>query len=540
MRAVGAAISDAAAQRRKMVLQVSRQRNLATIAEVAAHFLSASPVVQRIIEEEGPLVATSPSLGAILTVKSNATLLRRTCSIRLYRAWFATAGLQSSTFFSEPSAYRYFRFLFDDRAPATRAAGMHQAFLFLGGLFELPLEAFLRSARLRGLTVMNLRTRAEIRQSAPLKVAMVKALEKCVLDDDGRGDPAALLAGAALFVLFARARVGDAARCIIEPLLDTADGHGYIETKFELHKTARPGTRAMLPISANAFGLLGKSWASTWLKARAAAGLSAGRQYTLLPVAAESGWHDVAMNTTEFAAQLRSLILDLGFSVPELERIGAHSLKCTCLAWSAKFGIDKEQRRLLGYHMAPGDRTLEAYSRDAMATPLRGLDQVLSAIAAGSFDPDATRSGAFRAQLSCSYVSALSAAGVGELSPAPEDPSRAAACARGVEEVDLLDASGSEAALSATAPAAEESADDPRSPASGSSTVSSASPVASSDDVDADADLDLVGEIILNTDSGKYHLDAGDGRLRDGKPYPKQFVRVSAIPAGGRLCTRCF
>ena len=73
-----------------------------------------------------------------------------------------------------------------------------------------------------------------------------------------------------------------------------------------------------------------------------------------------------------------------------------------------------------------------------------------------------------------------------------------------------------------------------------SSVVSSASPVASSDAVDADADLDLVGEIILNTDSGKYHLDAGDGRLRDGKLYPKQFVRVSAIPAGGRLCTRCF
>ena len=103
---------------------------------------------------------------------------------------------------------------------------------------------------------------------------------------------------------------------------------------------------------------------------------------------------------------------------------------------------------------------------------------------------------------------------------------------------------------SAAAPAAEESADDPAgifavpgsagAASSASSACSSASPVASSDAVDADADLDLVGEIILNTDSDIYHLDAGDGRLRDGKLYPKQFVRVSAIPAGGRLCTRCF
>ena len=113
-----------------------------------------------------------------------------------------------------------------------------------------------------------------------------------------------------------------------------------------------------------------------------------------------------------------------------------------------------------------------------------------------------------------------------------------------------MEASDSEAAVSAVAPAAGESADDPaglfvargsaEASSSGSSTVSSASPVASSDDFDPDTDSGLVGEIIHNTFSDKYHLDAGDGRLKDGKPYPKQFVRVSTVPAGGRLCTKCF
>ena len=78
----------------------------------------------------------------------------------------------------------------------------------------------------------------------------------------------------------------------------------------------------------------------------------------------------MAVKTTEFASQLRALLLDLGFSVEELVRVGAHSLKVTCLTWAAKFGVEREQRRLLGYHLAPGDRTLEAYSRDSMATPL--------------------------------------------------------------------------------------------------------------------------------------------------------------------------
>ena len=96
------------------------------------------------------------------------------------------------------------------------------------------------------------------------------------------------MAGASLFTLYSRTRVGDVARCAVEPKLDIAsDGkRGYEETRFESHKTARPGARALLPVTASAFGLTGEPWAACWLKARAVAGLSAERQGTLLPVAA--------------------------------------------------------------------------------------------------------------------------------------------------------------------------------------------------------------------------------------------------------------
>ena len=101
-------------------------------------FLSFSPMVRRIVSEEGLLVSTSPSLVAVVAVKSTSTLLRRTGSIRLYRAWFVTTGFERSAFFSERSAYSYYKSLHDDKAPATRAAGMQQAFLFLGGLLDPP------------------------------------------------------------------------------------------------------------------------------------------------------------------------------------------------------------------------------------------------------------------------------------------------------------------------------------------------------------------------------------------------------------------
>ena len=129
----GAAISEDTARARARAGQDARERCLALLADVGTSYLMFSPVARRIVYEEGVLVSTSPSLVAVVAVKSTATLVRRTCSIRLYRAWFVTSGFERATFFTERGAYGDYKFLHDERAPATRAAGMHQAFLFLGG-----------------------------------------------------------------------------------------------------------------------------------------------------------------------------------------------------------------------------------------------------------------------------------------------------------------------------------------------------------------------------------------------------------------------
>ena len=70
-------------------------------------------------------------------------------------------------------------------------------------------------------------------------------------------------------------------------------------------------------------------------------------------------------------------------------------MMATLLSWASKFGLAKATRRSLGYHAEPGDKAVETYSRDALATPLRELDRVLDAVRRGSFRPDTTRSGDF-------------------------------------------------------------------------------------------------------------------------------------------------
>jgi hypothetical protein len=45
--------------------------------------------------------------------------------------------------------------------------------------------------------------------------------------------------------------------------------------------------------------------------------------------------------------------------------------------------------------MQPGHSSLYVYSRDNLAHPLRLMEEMLAAVVAGSFRPDATRSGRF-------------------------------------------------------------------------------------------------------------------------------------------------
>jgi hypothetical protein len=59
----------------------------------------------------------------------------------------------------------------------------------------------------------------------------------------------------------------------------------------------------------------------------------------------------------------------------------------------SKVGASDSVRRFLGYHIAPGDKSMATYSRDAAAEPLRQFCKMLLMIRLKQFDPDVSRSG---------------------------------------------------------------------------------------------------------------------------------------------------
>jgi hypothetical protein len=99
------------------------------------------------------------------------------------------------------------------------------------------------------------------------------------------------------------------------------------------------------------------------------------------------------MGSGEFSAALREMLRFMGSDVTSVAAVSSHSLKATPLSWLSKFGTKKAARKILGYHVVSKDATMDAYSRDLIAAPLRELEDVMYQIRTGRFRPDATRSG---------------------------------------------------------------------------------------------------------------------------------------------------
>ena len=70
-----------------------------------------------------------------------------------------------------------------------------------------------------------------------------------------------------------------------------------------------------------------------------------------------------------------------------------HSMKATLLSWSAKANLPQDSQSLLGYHSLGSNLSTLSYSRDALAGPLRELEDLLQCVRDGRFLPDSTRSG---------------------------------------------------------------------------------------------------------------------------------------------------
>ena len=234
------------------------------------------------------------------------------------------------------------------------------------------------------------------KQARPFKVIEVCKLELFVKD---KAKPChdRFAAGAMLFAIFSRARLGDL-KSIKNPCIDiAADGTGYLEVTSLSHKTRSMGNALgfELPLIAPIQGVTDSPWGPAWLEACEESGLcfttmSSGQPMIQSPLLSGE-WSGRAMSNDKFAQWIHAILVEAGLE--EIDPFTGHSAKRTLLSWTAKFGLCMHTQAILGHHSLNKEKTPLVYARDAQAAPIREMEGVVTQVRRGSFRPDLTRSG---------------------------------------------------------------------------------------------------------------------------------------------------
>ena len=237
------------------------------------------------------------------------------------------------------------------------------------------------------------------KQARVLTVAEITALERS-LEDESIDIKDRYASGVFLFNLYSRSRWSDI-HAVSDFLADiNYEGgiNGYLEFGTRSHKTSRiVASRGLtMPLVAPVWGIGEKPWGISFIKVAKEAGvdLLALRGDPLLPAPILTGWGRRSLTSSEAKAWLTA---PLHAADPDGEHeVSSHGLKATLLSWCAKAGLGDFTRAVLGHH-STGKNSVETYSRDLLAAPLRELDEVIRRVRVGVFLPDLTRSGHVRA-----------------------------------------------------------------------------------------------------------------------------------------------
>ena len=356
----------------------------------------------------GPL-PDEAELADQMSLKRTGTLLIRASSWRLFLN-HASGGNIDTHSLDEADIYKYLTHLKKSGAPASRASAFIQACGFAYGICGFKTGALvMASSRCRGAAAQCLLRKRARRQRDPFKAAWVMSMEVEVFLTAFATEEAkltaqeAIVAGFILFLTHARLRCSDGARISSEPQLDEAPGddedlQSFIEAALLGSQMKTGNTRekndVVFPAVGLSKGLTGTDWAAAWLALRLDNGLAADLDLCLMPKPITDGtFAEGRIEPGQLTEWIRFILEKLGVHRAELTNIGSHSCKATLLSMSAKAGMAKDLRRTLGMHAVPGDKSVDAYSRDNMSAPLRELAKLLRIIRQGQFDPDSTRSG---------------------------------------------------------------------------------------------------------------------------------------------------
>ena len=340
------------------------------------------------------------SLEQAFSKKSSNIPYKRACALSRYVEWFLLLNHRGSPLrLKEFDLYCYLGHLENEKAGATAASSFIEALRFLDSVAVLTCADLGRvlPPRVTGFAHQQFLRKAPLKQRDPVPCLVVAELEKLLLRQEDTVQICIL--GQLLWCFHAASRWSDALRLQslrLEKVKDIALVTGEaLGSKTSLTKEAQ--TR-LLPYVASGTGVSGLLWAEKWLNARVA---ELGREpEPFLPsFSCRTGrWSLTPMSSSEAGGYLQDFVEEVRplmepFPKVDIRNLGTHSLKTgllTMAARSTSIKFSMSERRTLGHHIKPCDRSVLTYSREAYTSLYAKILACFREIQLGTFRPDSS------------------------------------------------------------------------------------------------------------------------------------------------------
>eukprot|EP00438_Fugacium_kawagutii_P024617 Skav227276 [mRNA] locus=scaffold3803:182434:184323:+ [translate_table: standard] len=325
--------------------------------------------------------------------KAPQTLLKRVHSFLRFSHHLPTSGILFPG--SELDLYLFLQSMRNEGHPTSRLQGVMQSLNFARHVLSMDeLEAHTISKRCLGAS--GAKSGGPKKQAAPFTLAEIIALHD-VLEDEAADAWDRVFAGMVLCTIYTRSRWTDLQQA--ENMFCDYDSLGelsYLEFRITEHKCKWSSAfrNSFMPAVCPAYGVTYANWATVWIQVRSQLGVCFQGGFPTMPAPnADNSPSTRPLATDEMKYWVRVLLERQGLNLDE-RNITSHSCKCTLLSWLSKHGDQWEDRQVLGGHVSFLKSAI-TYSRDAMARPIRVLENLLDHVRTGTFRPDETRSGRF-------------------------------------------------------------------------------------------------------------------------------------------------
>ena len=318
-------------------------------------------------------------LQLVLQEKAANTLSTRLSPISALLMW-----LKQSIFRWPPDEETCYLFLLTHTSMGSaksRADSFMKSITFFAFTFESKaLKLVSISKRLLGWAAKGLAQLGLRKQSMLLLTSEVVYLE-FLMDQGAINQLTRMVVGTYLILLYLRARYSDVISIINVSLEST-----LLVIQVRGTKTSRLYTdRLPVHLVAPRNTLSGSDWIKTFLDWRRDIGVELG-QFPLMPSYSNDQWEKHLAELADFNMQLKNSLAICQVTNPFCRT--SHSAKGFMLNLASKAGLPKPTRQALGYHKQASDRSVNAYSRDALAEPIEKLSEVINLVLTNKFMPD--------------------------------------------------------------------------------------------------------------------------------------------------------